>query len=98
MDSLNNEKVMFVTIGLMKTDSTAQMVAHSLSDAQGIFQIVLVGQFQDGLVRDLAKPNDSFAGQLVVPLAARYHPRFADTRQAVSSREVEMNMCVRSEL
>ena len=39
VDSLNNEKVMFVTIGLMKTDSTAQTVAHSLSDAQGIFQM-----------------------------------------------------------
>jgi outer membrane receptor protein involved in Fe transport len=39
VDSLNNEKVMFVTIGLMKPDSTAQTVAHSLSDAQGIFQM-----------------------------------------------------------
>lgn len=39
VDSLNNEKVMFVTIGLMKPDSTAQTVAHSLSDAQGVFQM-----------------------------------------------------------
>ena len=35
VDSLNKEKVMFATIGLLSPDSTAQMVGRSLSDAQG---------------------------------------------------------------
>ena len=39
VDSLNKEKVMFATIGLLTPDSTAQMVGRSLSDAQGKFQI-----------------------------------------------------------
>lgn len=39
IDSLNKEKVMFATIGLLTPDSTAQMVGRSLSDAQGKFQI-----------------------------------------------------------
>lgn len=39
IDSLNKEKVMFATIGLLTPDSTAQMVSRSLSDAQGKFQI-----------------------------------------------------------
>ncbi|MBO4488088.1 MAG: outer membrane beta-barrel protein [Bacteroidales bacterium] len=39
VDSLNNEKVMFVTVGLLTPDSTAQMVGHSLSDATGVFQM-----------------------------------------------------------
>ena len=39
VDSLNKEKVMFATVGLLSPDSTAQMVGRSLSDAQGKFQI-----------------------------------------------------------
>ena len=39
VDSLNKEKVMFVTIGLMTPDTTAQVVGHSLSDTKGIFQM-----------------------------------------------------------
>lgn len=39
VDSLNKEKVMFATIGLLSPDSTAQMVSRSLTDAQGKFQM-----------------------------------------------------------
>ena len=48
VDSLNKEKVMFATIGLLTPDSSAQMVGRSLSDAQGKFQIsnVSAGEYR----------------------------------------------------
>lgn len=48
VDSLIKEKVAFATIGLLTSDSTAQMVGKSLTDAQGTFRIsdVPAGEYQ----------------------------------------------------
>ncbi len=40
VDSVNREKVMFATVVLLTPDSTAQTVGKSLTDAQGVFQLL----------------------------------------------------------
>ena len=39
VDSLSREKLFYVTVGLLTTDSTAQTVANAYTDAAGIFSI-----------------------------------------------------------
>jgi len=49
--------------------------------AETIFAVVFVGELQDRFACQLAEPNDSATGQLVVPLACADQPRVTDTRQ-----------------
>ena len=63
--------------------------------AQAMLAVILVGQLQDRLTRQLTQPDDRTTDQLIVPFAAGHQPRMADTCQLIGRRQINNHLGVR---